>query len=68
MKDFRFQRGITGQDAPAEPLAVDRIGNTLYTDTFLAVIQQQAIASVVVAALPSDERVGSFTLSRHHPW
>ena len=40
MEDFRFQRGIAGEYEPPKPFAVDRVGNALHTDRFLAIIQQ----------------------------
>ena len=51
----REQRGaqasVQGKDSGAEPFADQGVGDTLRTDTFLAVVQEQAVSAVIVAAL-----------------
>ena len=47
---LRFQRLVLWQYRPAEPLAADGIGNRLWADTFLTIVQQQAVAVIVVTA------------------
>ena len=48
--EIRFQRLVLWQYRPAEPLAADGIGNRLWADTFLTIVQQQAVAVIVVTA------------------
>lgn len=67
MEDFGFQRGIAGENEPPKPFAVDRVGDALHADRFLAIVQQEAVAAVVVATLPPDECVRPFALTRCHP-
>ena len=46
-----FQCFIKGQDSGGKPAAEQRIADTLYTHARLAVLQQQAVPAVIVAAL-----------------
>ena len=46
-----FQCFIKGQDSGSKPAAEQRIADTLYTHARLAVLQQQAVPAVIVAAL-----------------
>ena len=52
----REQRGrqasVQGKDSGAEPFANQGVGDTLRTDTFLAVVQEQTVPAIIVAALP----------------
>ncbi len=45
------QAGVQGKDSGAEPFADQGVGDTLRTDTFLAVVQEQAVAAIVIATL-----------------
>ena len=49
--DLRVQLTVSGQDCISKPFAQHRIGNTLHTDARLPVIQEDAVAVVVIAAL-----------------
>ena len=42
--DFGAQGRVQRQDGHLEPLAQQRIGNTLHTDTFLPIVQQEAVS------------------------
>ena len=44
------QASVQRQDGGAEPFADQRVGDTLWADTFFAIIQQQAVSAIVVAA------------------
>ena len=46
----RIQYTVQGQDGGAEPFADQRVGDTLRADTFLAIVQEQTISAIVVAA------------------
>lgn len=45
------QAGVQRKDGGAEPFADQRVGDTLWTNTFLAVVQEQAVSAIIVAAL-----------------
>ena len=45
------QASIQGKNGSAEPFANQGIGDALRTDTFLAVVQEQAVSAIIVAAL-----------------
>ena len=45
------QTSVQGEDSGAEPFANQGVGDALRTDTFLAVVQEQAVSAVIVAAL-----------------
>ena len=49
--DLGTQGRVQRQDGHLEPPAQQRIGNTLHTDTFLPIVQQEAVPVTVVAAL-----------------
>jgi len=66
MENLRFQRLVLRQNRMTEPCTADEIGNALHTDAFLPIVQQNAVAVVVIAALPANQGVGPFALSRHH--
>jgi len=55
-ENLRFQRlpFLIFQQHMTEEFAVDGVGNALYTDAFLTVIQQQAVAVIIVAAEFAD--------------
>ncbi len=42
------QASVQRQDSGAEPTAHQRICDTLNTDTFLAIVQQEAVSAVIV--------------------
>jgi hypothetical protein len=44
------QVSIQRQDGGAEPFADQRVGDTLWADTFLAIVQKQTIPAVIIAA------------------
>ena len=51
---------VCWQDGGAKPFTVEGICNTLWADTFLTIVQQKAVAIVVIAAVmdqPSDSPV-----------
>lgn len=52
--DFGAQGRVQRQDGHPEPPAQQRIGNTLHTDTFLPIVQQEAVSVTVVAALMGE--------------
>ena len=52
--DFGTQGRVQRQDGHLEPPAQQRIGNTLHTDTFLHIVQQEAVSVTVVAALMGE--------------
>ena len=49
-----------------EEFAIDGVGNALHADAFLAIIQQEAVSAVIVAADFSNERVRLLALRRGH--
>ena len=59
------QASIQGEDGGAEPFAYQRVGDALRADTFLTVVQEQAIPAIVVAALPYQSPGGSVLLIGH---
>ena len=59
------QASIQGQDGGAEPFANQRVGDALRTDTFLAVVQQQTIPAIVVAAAMNQPAGGAVLLVVH---
>ena len=61
---LRFQRLVLWQHRPAEPLAADGIGDRLGADTFLPIVQQQAVAVLIVAAGFANKGVCPLFLSR----
>ena len=63
-ENLRFQRLVLRQDRPAEPLATDGIGDGLRADTFLPIVQQQAVAILIVAAGFANKGVGPSALRR----
>ena len=50
--DLGTQGRIQWEDGGPEPTAQQRIGNTLNTNTFFAIVQQQTVPVTVIAALP----------------
>ena len=44
------QASIQGQDSGAEPTTHQRICDALWADTFLAVVQEQTIPAIIIAA------------------
>ena len=65
---LRFQRLVLWQYRPAEPLAADGIGNRLWADTFLTIVQQQAVAVIVATAGFPNKGVCPSALCRGHAW
>ena len=65
-ENLRFQRLVLRQDRPAEPLATDGIGDGMGADTFLPIVQQQAVAILIVAAGFANKGVGRSALRRGH--
>ena len=45
------QASVQGKNGSAEPFANQGIGDALRTDAFLAVVQEQAVSAIIVAAL-----------------
>ena len=45
------QASVQGKDGGAEPFADQGVGDALRTDAFLAVVQEQAVSAIIVAAL-----------------
>ena len=50
--DLGAQNSVQREDSRPEPAAQQGIGNTLNADTFLPIVQQEAVAAHIVAALP----------------
>ena len=50
--DLGAQNSVQRKDSRPEPAAQQGVGNALHTDTFLPVVQQEAVTAHVVAALP----------------
>jgi hypothetical protein len=50
MEQGGTQASVQGQNGGAEPTAYQRICDTLRADTFLAVVQKQAIPAIIIAA------------------
>ena len=48
---------VGGQNRPPEILAQQRIGNRLHAHAAFAIVQRQAVATVVVGAQPPDQPV-----------
>ena len=44
------QASVQRQNGGAEPLADQRVGDALRTDTFLAIVQEQTIPAIIIAA------------------
>lgn len=51
IKQSCFQRFIQGKNSYLEPAAEQRERDTLYADAFRPIVQQDAMAAVIVAAL-----------------
>ena len=66
---LREQRGaqanVQGKDGGAEPFTNQRVGDALWANTFLAIVQEQAVPAIVVAALPHQSPGGSVLLIGH---
>jgi len=67
-ENLRFQRlpFFVFQQYVAEEFAVDGVGYALYTDAFLAVIQQDTVAIVIVTADFANELYRLFFLPWRH--
>ena len=65
-ENLRFQRLVLRQHRPAKPLAADGIGDGLGANTFLPVVQQQAVAVLIVAAGFPNKGVRPSALGRGH--
>ena len=50
--DLGAKNSVQREDSRPEPATQQGVGNALHTDTFLPVVQQEAVAAHVVAALP----------------
>lgn len=66
VKDLRFQSLVQRQNCPAEPFAANGIRNRLRAGVGFPIVQQQAVAAVKVAALPTDQAVRPLPLCRGH--
>ena len=64
--DFSLKSRSTRQNPNPEPSATQRIGDALYTDTGLAIIQRNTIAAVIIAAGFSNQRIGFSSLLGCH--
>ena len=53
---------VGGQNRPPEVLAQQRIGNRLHAHAALAIVQRQAVATIVVGAQPPDQSVAACPL------
>ena len=53
---------VGGQNCPPEVLAQQRIGNHLHAHAALAIVQRQAVPTVVVGAQPPDQAVAACPL------
>jgi len=53
---------VGGQNRQPEVLAQQRIGNRLHAHAALAVVQQQAVAAIIVGAQPPDQPVAACPL------
>lgn len=49
-KQRRIQYTVQGQHSSAEPFADQRVGDTLWADTFLAIVQQQTVPAIIITA------------------
>lgn len=67
MEDFCLKRLIQWQYTPPKPLAVHRVGDTLRTGMFLAVVQHEAVAAIVITAFAPYEGGCPPPLPRCHP-
>ena len=63
---LRFQRLVLRQHRPAEPFAADGIGDGLRASAGVPIVQQQAVAILIVATGFPNEGVGPFPLRRGH--
>ena len=61
------QASVQRKDGGAEPFANQRVGDTLWTNTFLAVVQEQAVSAIIVAAL-MHQPPGRSVLLIGHVW
>ena len=50
--DLGTQNSVQREDSRPEPAAQQGVGNALNADTFLSVVQQEAVAAHIVAARP----------------
>lgn len=50
--DLGAQNSVQREDSRPEPAAQQGIGNALNADTFLPIVQQEAVAAHIVAAFP----------------
>lgn len=66
VKDLCFQSLVQRQNRPAEPFAANGIRNRLRAGVGFPIVQQQAVAAVKVAALPTDQAVRPLPLYRGH--
>ena len=53
---------VGGQNRPPEVLAQQRIGNHLHAHAALAVVQRQAVDTVIIGAQPPDQPVAACPL------
>ena len=59
------QANIQRQDGGAKPFTDQRVCDTLRTDTFLAIIQKQAVPTIIVAAAMQQSPGGAVLLVIH---
>lgn len=64
VKDLRFKSLVQRQNRPAEPFATNGIRNRLRAGVGFPIVQQQAVAAVIVGAQLPQQGVDSFRLLR----
>ena len=65
MKQSSHQRFIQRQDSGTEPVAQQRVGNALHTNTFFSIVKGKAVPALIVAAL-MDQLSSSAVLGVGH--
>lgn len=66
--DFRFQQLVCRQNGCPEPFAENGVGNALHADAGFSIVQQNAIAAIVMAADFPDQGIGMPSLTWRHEW
>ncbi len=66
VKNPCFQSLVQRQNRPAEPSATNGMRNRLRAGVGIPIVQQQAVAAVIVAALPTDQAVRPHPLCLGH--
>ena len=65
-ENLRFQCPVQRQDRPAEPLTADRERNHLRTGAGVPIVKNDAVAVLIITALPADQGVCLFPLRWGH--